>query len=889
MRAEYRFTCALRHGLHARPASMLADVARRFAAAVTLAKSGAPDGAPPPPPVDARSVLSVVGLDVKLGDACIVEARGPDAPAAIAALRQFIEHGLADADEVPPRPCDAGPAGAAARLPIGLRRLGTAHVSGRAVCGGIAQGVAVPVHGLALPAEARDAKPASVDEELAAATGAIAAVREDLRHRGAAAGGGGPAGRIESDLLRAHAGIADDPALWSEVEQRVRSGATAAQAVAGAAERFADHLRTAASAYIRDRAVDVQDVCAQIVDRLLGGALGSRGIALVDDSVVFADVLTANQLLGVSGGSGESGEGGAGGGSAGTGREGRGRLRGLVLGHVGATSHTVILARSLGIPTLIDVPDAGTVVGAGTRVIVDGGGGFVVTEVNPPVERYYQRERRTQQKREQRLEPLTRRPAVTADGARLEIGANASTADEVAAGVAGGADGVGLLRTELLFLDRASAPTEDEQFQAYAAVVRAAGGRPVIIRTFDIGGDKPAKYLPMAKEDNPFLGVRGLRLYERHPRLLRTQLRAILRASAAEASCPKGSVKVMAPMVATPAEAAWFRAQVRQAQDELRRALTPFDEGMPIGIMVEIPAAAMVMDQLCAEVDFFSIGTNDLCQYWMAVDRGNAGVAGLYNPRQPSFLRLLRTIVDGARAHGKWIGVCGEMAGDRLNLPLMLGLGVDEISVAPGEVRGLKMGVADADAARCRELLPAAAACGRVTEVDDLLAAGSWRSAVAGAQTPVLGTDLIQTASDAASKEEAIKEAVDLLYVAGRTQRPRDVEEAVWAREALDTTGFGYGFAVAHCKSDAVLAPTLAVLKLSGAGVDWQSMDGLPVRVVMLLVVPATDTSGGGGAHMKVFAKLARKLMHEEFRDRMLGAGNAEAVHACLKEELEIG
>jgi fructose-specific PTS system IIA-like component len=452
---------------------------------------------------------------------------------------------------------------------------------------------------------------------------------------------------------------------------------------------------------------------------------------------------------------------------------------------------------------------------------------------------------------------------------RLEVGANASTAAEVAAAMGHGADGVGLLRTELLFLDRPTPPGEDEQFEAYSEVVHAAAGRPVIIRTFDIGGDKPAAYLRMPREENPFLGVRGLRLYEQHPDLLREQLRAIVRASAL------GPVKVMAPMVATPEEAAWFREQVRAAQADAPRKAAD----LPVGVMLEIPAAAMVVDQLCDEVDFFSLGTNDLCQYWMAVDRGNSAVAGLYSARQPSFLRFLRTTVERARARGKWIGVCGEMAGERLNLPLMIGLGVDEISIAPGDVLAIKSAVHRADASRCRELLAAAEACRTPAQVEDLLRAGAWR---APASEQLLEQGMIEVGSDAASKEEAIKAAVDVLFIAGRTERPRAVEDAVWAREQTYSTGLGFGIAVPHCKTDAVAAPSLAVLRL-GAPVDWGSMDGLPVSTVLLLAIPASDTTG---AHMKVFAKLARKLMHEGFRARLGGAPDAAAILACLRDEL---
>jgi fructose-specific PTS system IIA-like component len=825
---------------------LIAEAVQPFESRVTLAKL------PGDITIDARSILSIVGLDVKLGDECVLRADGPDAEAVIVAMRDFVHNELAKADDLPP-PDLSATSPTRSELPVCLRRAAPRFTTGRPVSSGIAFGQVVVVGGLELSAAAKSAKPVSVESELSKAQQAMNAVRDDLLARAATA----PPG-MQQELLRAHSGIANDPAMVIEIERGVRRGLTALQAVVAAAERFATHLRTAQSAYIRDRAIDVQDVAMQLADRLdpSGKGIDSLNVVLNGPSVIFAEALTANQLL----------------------RMDRSHLGGLVLGAIGATSHTVILARSLQIPTLIDVENPTAFATKGTRVVLDASviaRHGLVLESGAAVDAYYAGEQAAHARRSARLAPFAQEPAVTADGVTLEVGVNATAESEIANATRAGADGVGLMRTELLFLDREAAPTEQEQFEVYAAAARAAGGRPVIIRTFDIGGDKPATYLRMPREENPFLGRRGLRLYQCHPKLLHTQLRAIVRASA------MGKIKVMAPMVSLPEEAAWFRAQVRSVQEELSRESIPFDACMPVGIMIEVPSTAMVMDQLGEEVDFFSIGTNDLCQYWMAVDRGNPGVAPLYNPFHPTFLRLLRAIVDGARAGGKWIGVCGEMGGNTSALPIMIGLGVNEISASPSDVVALKTAVHGANAARCREALDAAARCRTEFEVIALLAKGSWRDAK---QQPILDREMIEVEHPAHSKEEAIKAAVDLLLIAGRSDKPRHVETAVWAREATYSTGLGYGFAVPHCKTDAVCAPTLAVLKLKDP-VEWGSMDGQPVGVVLLLAIPASDTTG---AHMKVFAKLARKLMHEGFRERMVAAADSAAVHACLAEELDL-
>jgi fructose-specific PTS system IIA-like component len=859
---EHRFTFGLANGLHARPASMLVEVVGRFKSNVTLlkiCKEGA--AGPAPKPVDARSVLSLVGLDVKKGDDCVLVVIGPDAQTAMAALRDLLANKLKEGDELPPPPAHAGD-GTGRGLPMGLRNLRVGHALGRTVCAGIGMGQAVLYTGVVLPPELLAAKAGKPANEAMAALRAMSEVQVGLEQRAKEA----PTA-TERELLTAHAAIAADPALYQLVTSETQAGATGLIAVARATEKLAAQLRLATSAYIRDRAIDVHDVGMQIMTVLGGGKFAPSAPALERDSVVFAESLTPNELL----------------------RMDRRRLKGLVLGRVGATSHTIILARSMNIPTLINVDNPLAVARAGDQVVVDANahGGFVLAHLSAAAARYYERERRTQALRLERLAPLASGMAATRDGQRLEVGANASTPEEAALGAAGGADGVGLLRTELLFLDRAEAPSEEEQFRAYSAVLSGIASnahgapapgaspvpRPVIIRAFDIGGDKPAAYIPMPKEENPFLGVRGLRLYEAQPKLLRTQLRAILRASAL------GPIKIMAPMVATPGEAAWFKGQVQAAQAELAAEGVAFDAKVPIGVMVEIPAAALACDLLAAHADFFSLGTNDLCQYFMAVDRGNRhpAMATLYNARQPAFLRLLRETVRTAKAAGRWIGVCGEMAGDEKNLPLMIGLGVDEISVAPGSVLALKRATSQADAARCRELLDAACACKDPKEVDAVLDSFAWRAA---REFPVIDAVLIDAACDALTREEAIKAGSDLFSIAGRTDDPREVEDTTWARENTDSTAMGFGFAVPHCKSRTIAAPSLAVLKLQRP-ISWG--EGGEVSLVFHLAVPANDTTG---AHMRIFARLARKLMHDEFRERLAKANQPGEIESALREEL---
>lgn len=826
--AEHRFTCQLASGLHARPASMLAEAAASFASAIVMERD---DGTS----ADVRSVLSVVGLNVQQGDAFRIHASGKDALDALAALRSIVETGLSD-DEAPPSTA------VECRLPPVLRQLGVSHTPGLGMGGGSGIGQAVAVGGLTLSEEALNAESVGVDRELGDALDAVRALVSDLNDRAAAA-----SDDMEASLLKAHAQIACDSALWNAIESRIREGETAARAVVAGAEELASRLRSVDSAYVRERAVDVIDIAMQLVDRLIPGMLDATCPKLESDAIVFADMLTANQLLALD----------------------RRHLRGLVLGPVGQTSHTVILARNIGVPCVIDVSAAVGIAESGVEAVVDGNGGFVISPVDQRVKRFYESEQRVRTRRQDWMRPIVCKRAVTADGKKLEVGVTAIDADEVRSSIREGADGVGLFRTESLFLHRDEPPSEDEQRETYASVIEAADGRPVFLRTFDIGGDKPAPYLRMPKEDNPFLGMRGIRLHQRRPELLDTQLRAMVAAAAGR------PIKIMAPMVSTVAEMAWFREQVRQVSDSVE-----------VGMMIEVPSVALSVDRFAPHADFFSVGTNDLCQYWMAVDRGNASIAAIGDELQPAFLRVLRKIVDDAKASGTWIGVCGEMGGRVENTPLMIGLGVDEVSPGPASVADIKLAVGEADSGRCRELLDAACDVDSPNEVRELTSRFAWRAVRDG--PPIIDRHCMELKVDATSKAEAIKAAVDLLSITGRTDQPREVEEAIWAREETYSTGLGHGVAIPHCKCASVKWPTLAVITLRNP-VDWQAMDEQPVHTVFLLAVPDGESAGGGGAaHLKIFATLARRLVHEDFRRGLQSCTDPSGIEDYLRKQLSV-
>jgi fructose-specific PTS system IIA-like component len=836
MPVEFTFNCPLANGIHARPASLLEGIARPFRADITLTNTRNGQTA------NAKSILSILSAEIRHQDTCVIGFAGPDEGEALAALSTFVLDQLARCDEdLPTSPAPA----AAAPLPPVLRGAGATVRRGTAVVRGIGRGRLVWAGGLHLTEEI----PGAVDPEAETRQldAALANLNQDYEDRLARLRSG-----TESDLIKAHRAVARDPEFQSCLREAIKKRArSVAGAVTEAQQRFASMFAGSGNDLLRERTLDIQDVCFELLRQVYGKAV-STVPQLVEDSVLAAETLTPGQFLALN----------------------RGFLKGLVLGHAGATSHTVILARSFGVPTLIGVGDLGPPGSQAPEAVVDGDLGALVTDLTGAARRYFTFEERRLGARRAREARFAALPALTPDGKRLEVAANVSTAAEAVMAFAAGAEGIGIFRTEMLFLERETPPTEDEQFAAYSQAASTADGRPVVFRTLDIGGDKPLPYLNLPGEENPFLGYRAVRIYPEFEQLFRAQARALIRASAL------GKLKVILPMITTLDEARWVKQVIATEQDGCARRGLAFDASMEVGAMIEVPAAVFLIPELSREFDFFSLGTNDLLQYFAAADRANTRVAPLHDPLQPAFLRLLRKAVDDAHAAGKWIGLCGEMGGRALCVPLMIGLGLDEVSVVSSALAPLRVALARWPAEACRELTARALACATAGEVRVLLQDGAIQPPL-----PLIDPDLILPGVDCLTREEAVKAAVDQLYVLGRTEQPRAVEEAVWQREAAYSTGFGHGFAIPHCKTDAVSASSLVVVKLLQP-VDWGSSDGKPVRVILLLAVRESDR---GGRHLKVLAHLARKVMHEDFRKRLASEESPAALQAFLEESLGLG
>ncbi len=466
----------------------------------------------------------------------------------------------------------------------------------------------------------------------------------------------------EAGIFEAHLVFLDDHVLFDEVEELCRSRQCNIEtALAEVFDRYSSLLQAADDELFQARANDILDLKRRLL-RLLMGKVEQRIDLPVEPCIVLADDLLPSEVVQLD----------------------RSRVLGICLSEGGPTSHVAILARSLGLPAIVGLGNDLAAVKTGTILVIDGSAGLLV--VNPPEQmlQSYRAQYERERNRRIRERAAAQSLATTRDGVRVAVLANLSSLAEVEEAVANGAEGVGLLRTELLFLDRDQPPSEEEQLAVYNRIAAALGDRPLVIRTLDIGGDKPVPYLRQPPEQNPALGVRGIRLAQHDPELLRAQVRAIWRIETSR------TVKVMFPMVSTLEEVYWLRKLVTDAGAELRATGIATLERLEVGVMVEVPALALMVDHVSRMVDFVSIGTNDLTQYTVAVDRNNLPLHKLGDSLHPAVLRLVAQIVRTAEANGAAVSVCGEAAGDRLGMPLLLGLGVRTLSVSPALIPGVK-------------------------------------------------------------------------------------------------------------------------------------------------------------------------------------------------------
>jgi len=499
-------------------------------------------------------------------------------------------------------------------------------------------------------------------------------------------------GAKDASIFDAHLLVLEDPTLLDEVSRYVeKEKVNIEYAFAQVAEKYAKTLEAIDDEYLRERASDMRDVTERLLQNLLGTFQELDLKHLKEPYIIVAYDLAPSRTAMLD----------------------KKNVLGFATDVGGKTSHTAIMARSLRIPAVVGLGKASGELQNGQYALLDGYHGQVIINPTDQTLFEYGQLARIQLSLEEKLRDTIDKPAVTLDGVRLTLSANIEQAEDTVAVKESGAEGVGLFRTEYLFLNSTTLPTEEQQYEAYRRAAAALKPAPLIVRTLDLGGDKFMSHLNVPAEMNPFLGWRAIRFCLEEKEIFRAQLRAILRASA------EGNIKIMYPMISCLDELIQANSLLDTYREELRKEGVPFDEKMDVGAMIEIPSAVLMADALAKRVQFFSIGTNDLIQYTLAVDRLNEKIAHLYEPTNPSILRLIKMTTNAAHAAGIWVGVCGEMAGDPLMIPLLLGLGVDELSVAPQAVPQIKYLIRRVKMSEAKEIAEAALTSESSTEILD--------------------------------------------------------------------------------------------------------------------------------------------------------------------------
>ncbi|MGB3124676.1 MAG: phosphoenolpyruvate--protein phosphotransferase [Pseudomonas sp.] len=631
------------NGLHARPAAVFAQAAKGFNASIYLHKQTQS--------ANAKSLVAIMALQTVQGDTLQVSAAGDDADVAITALVALLADGCGETVAVVPEVVEAVAPLSSATLLRGV------CASPGSAFGQVVQ-VAEPELAITEKGLGETAERAALQRGLQAATEALQALQAKA------------AGSAQAEIFRAHQELLEDPTLLEHAHGLLAEGKSAAFAWNSTTVATARQFQALGNALLAERAADLADVGQRVLKLILG--VQDRAWDLPERAILIAEQLTPSQTASLD----------------------TRKVLGFVTVGGGATSHVAILARALGLPAICGVPAQVLGLANGKQVLLDADKGELHLEPDLAEIQQLEATRQQQVLRRQREVAQASLPAITRDGHHVEVTANVASLQEVEQSLTLGGEGVGLLRSEFLYLDRNRAPSPEEQAGTYSAIARALGTeRNLVVRTLDVGGDKPLAYVPMEAETNPFLGLRGIRLCLERPELLREQFRAIL------ASAGFARLHIMLPMVSLLSELHLARQILEE--EALALGLTELPK---LGIMIEVPSAALMADVFAPHVDFFSIGTNDLTQYTLAMDRDHPRLASQADSFHPAVLRLIATTVKAAHAHGKWVGVCGALASEALAVPVLIGLGVDELSVSVPLIPTIKATVRELDLADCQSI-----------------------------------------------------------------------------------------------------------------------------------------------------------------------------------------
>ena len=659
-------------GLHARPAAVLAALAKKFDATIRLLKGDES--------ANAKSVVGIMGLDIAYQDKVQLSAAGSDAREAIAEILPQLQSGLGDEGTKPilsPAAIETVEDQEAVPAP---RSDDPDLLLGVGASPGIAIGVAVHIKEETFDFEEEAAESheqnVRLDKAIEESKNQLEALIESMHKQTNAS---------KAAIFAAHRELLDDPDLIEIARSMIDKGKSAEYGWQHAFNLYAKQLANLQNKLLAERANDLRDVGKRVLRVLTGKE--SDALELPDNAILIAEEITPSFTATID----------------------TQKVKGFCSTTGGATSHVAIIARSLDIPAIVGIETRALDIPDGDPLILDGSKGTL--RMNPSdalINETKEEQKALLEEKAKNLETALD-PAVTKDGKSVEVVANIGGVKDAIQSVELGGEGVGLLRSEFLFLDRTTAPTEEEQYEVYRDILLALDGRPLLVRTLDVGGDKPLAYLPLPAEENPFLGQRGIRIGLERPEIFRVQARAILRAGA------HGKIRIMFPMISTIDEIREVKIMLEQEREKL--GVKPIETG----IMVEVPSTAILAEQFAKEVDFFSIGTNDLTQYTLAMDRGHPKLAAKIDALNPAILRLIKLTADGAHQEGKWVGVCGGIASDPQAVPVLLGLGIDELSVSVPTIPAIKAEVRKYSMKKCRSIAEKTLNCATSSEVRKLL------------------------------------------------------------------------------------------------------------------------------------------------------------------------
>lgn len=673
---EIRLTIRNQLGLHARPAAKFVATVARFQSKVRVRNVTRDTDY-----VRADSINQVATLGVRQGHEIAINAQGDDVDDALAALQALVEAKFGEDDTaLKSLPIKSPAPTVTSSLPHSLQGIPASP--------GVA--IAPIFHYRLAHIQVEQLCVEDVEAEWQRLQTAIQTAKQEilaLQMQSTT-----QISDSEAAIFDAHLLFLADPALIEPVRQQIfEQHQNAEFAWQTTVDRLVASYRTLEDTYLQQRANDVIDVEQRVLRSLSGNT--PNALDINQPSILVATDLTPSDTAQLD----------------------RTKVLGICTTLGSATSHTAILARTLGIPAVVGVVPEVLNLTNGTLLAIDGENGKVWIQPGSDTLAALQAKQDARNTAQQKAQATAQAPALARDGKRVNVLANISGIADAQVAIERGAEGVGLLRTEFLYLDRSSAPTEDEQLEIYQAIAQILDKRPLIVRTLDVGGDKPLSYLGLQSEANPFLGWRGIRFCLEKSDIFKTQLRAILRSS------PGHEIKIMLPMIATVEEVRAAKAMIAEVQNELRRTSIPFDEAIELGIMIEVPAAVAIADRLAAEVDFFSIGTNDLSQYTMAADRTNPRVSTLADALQPSVLRMIHQTVQAGHTAGIWVGLCGELAADPLAVPILLGLGLDELSLNSQSIPEIKQIITQLTVAEAQAIAATALKLDSASQVRDLL------------------------------------------------------------------------------------------------------------------------------------------------------------------------